>query len=303
KLSKAQQEALLKAQTGREVLWVLNGVFGAAALVWALGSGVAVAEGGNGWDEVLMFAAMGFLPFGIVVAGAVVGGRRLTARRQALAELCTASPPVAAGAPVRCRVCAAPVEPKSDSPIVSCGYCEADNIVSREALGRATVRQVKATENLVGEVQAALTDVGAAARAAWISALKTAFAAPALGLAASFLVVLVTNAVPLEVDRKVQYAVVDEGGRPCIGRIVDGDLLETRRDEEALAVTRTRLAGGAAKERGDATLVLGRRLKDTRGKVWTVRDVKRKLAGRNYVEFKEDDAPAWTELEAFCLAE
>ncbi len=305
KLSRAQADALLSAQTRREGLWVLNAAFILLALIWAIGNTVAMVDANSAWDERLIFMAMGFLPLLTVVAGAWFGARNLTARRRALAERCAASPPAVPGAPVRCRICAAPIQPRGTEKVAECGYCGADNLVSKEVLARAVHRHQKLAANLQQEVKSALLDVSAAAKSAYAGAIGFALGAPAVGFGVAFVLVIVLMGTQLEVDRSAQYAVVQEEGRQCIARIVAGKL-ELRRGDGALQVVHRILEDAVVLERADATRFVGRVLRDAEdkeGKQWKVKDVKRKLGGRNVPLFGEEDAPFSTELEAFCLAE
>lgn len=303
KLSRAQAQALLSERRGRKVLWALHGVFIFIALTWAA-AGVAMAvQEGREWDEQLLFGTMGLLPLAIVVSAAWRGGSKLTARRKALAEKCAASPPVAPGAPVRCRVCAASILAPSTAKVAACEYCGADNLLSKEVLAKAVYRTKALTADLKAEVEAALEDVSDAAWSAYFQAIKSAFLAPLLGFGGTLLVALLAFGIQLEVDRSAEYAVIQEEGRPCIARIVEGRTLEMRRGEEAMELVRRALESSAVLERSDATRFIGQRLRDVAGKEWTVKEVKRRLAGRNVVIFGEEEAPPATELEAFCLAE
>lgn len=301
KLSETQARALLSVNTGRVGLRVLHGVFILAALIWALGGGAVMRDGDRALGEQAMFAAMGFLPLLFVVIAAWRGGSKLTARRQALAEKCAASPPVVPGAPARCRLCAAPMQSQGIEKVASCTYCGADNLLGKEVLARAVHRHKAATANLEAEVKQALTDVGSEAWSAYFKALRSAIVAPVLGFGSSFVLVLVLYGIHLEVDRSVEYAVVKDEGRSCIARVVEGKTLVMRRGETAMDVVRRAFEPAVALERADALRFVGLILRDVHGKEWKVKEVKRRLDGRNIVIFAEDDAPTWTELEAFCL--
>jgi hypothetical protein len=303
KLSRTQADALTSARTGRKVLWALHGVFLFAASIWSLGGIITLVEGKLGWDEMLLLCSLSFLPLLTVVFFAWRGASRLTARREALAEKCAASPPAVPGAPLRCRVCAAPIQSSSGTEkVADCGYCGADNLIDKKVLLRAVRRQKELTADLEAEVRAALTDVSAAARSAYVQALKSAVLAPVISLGAGLVVVLVLSGIHLEVDRSVEYAVVRDEGRPCIARVLPGGTqLELRRGEEALDVVHRALAPSEALERSDATRFVGRVLRDPTGKEWKLKEVKRKLGGRNIALFDEAEAPPWLALEAFCL--
>lgn len=301
KLSWTQAEGLLSAKTGRKGLWFLHGVFIFAALVWAAGSMAAMMDARGAWDAQALFVPIGLLPLATVVFAAWRGFSRLTARRQALAEKCAASPPAVPGAPLRCRVCAAPIQTRGTDKVGTCGYCGADNLVDAAVLARAVSRHKAQVEDLEAEVKAALTDVNAAARAAYVQALKSAFLAPLLGFGTCFVLVTVLWGIHLEADRSAEYAIVKDEGQRCIARIVEGARLEMRRGDGALEVVHRAFEPASALERADATRFIGRRLRDAAGKAWKVKEVKRTLSGNNIAVFEEEGAPAWSELEAFCL--
>lgn len=304
KLSRAQSRALLSEKRGRKVLWFLHGVFVFAALTWAAGCVAMMVQEGRAWDELLLFGAMGLLPLAFVVSAAWRGGAKLTARRQALAEKCAASPPVAPGAPVRCRVCAASILAPSTEKVATCDYCGADNLLGKEVLARAVHRTKALTADLKAEVEAALEDVSDAAWSAYFQAVKSAFLAPLLGFGGAFVFALGAFGVQLEVDRSTEYVLIPEKGRSCIARIVEGRMLETRPGAETMEIVRRAFESSAALERSDATRFVGRKLWDSAsGKEWTVKEVKRRIAGRNVAIFSEEDAPGATELEAFCLSD
>jgi hypothetical protein len=303
KLSRAQAEALVSAKRGRKVLWVLHGVFVFLALSWAAVGVAMMVEEGRTWDEQLLFGTMCLSPLAIVVSAAWRGGAKLTARRQALAEKCAASPPVAPGAPVRCRVCAASILAGSTEKVATCEYCGADNLLGKEVLARAVHRTKALTADLTAEVRSAMEDVSDAAWSAYFQAIKSAFLAPIFSFGAMFIVALGAFGTFREVDLKAEYAIVQEEGRPCIARIVEGTTLEMRRGKEAMDLVRRAIESSATLERSRATRFLGGKLRDVSGKEWTVQQVKRRLGGRNVVLFVEDEAPPATELEAFCLSE
>lgn len=96
--------------------------------------------------------------------------RRMARARRDLLEHCAALPPEAEGEPSRCHVCGAGLAAEGAAAVVRCPHCEADNVVSTEALARARERRVAdvdSYEALVRE-QADTTTAGRGLMNVWL---------------------------------------------------------------------------------------------------------------------------------------
>jgi hypothetical protein len=85
-----------------------------------------------------LIGALMFTTLGLPIVFGVYGRRRTTARLRLQAAL-AALPPQRAGAPLRCRKCAAPLPIEPDALGETCYYCGADNLVQmpEEWIGKA----------------------------------------------------------------------------------------------------------------------------------------------------------------------
>jgi DNA-directed RNA polymerase subunit RPC12/RpoP len=300
-LSDTQQKALTRVTSGRGGLWAIYGAFFGLTSCWALGSVVALFDVGTRWDEQLLLVVMGLAPLVLVTLSARRTFSRLTERRQALAELCAAAPPAAPGAPLHCRVCAAPVQSTGASAVAACDYCGAHNLVNPESLARAAARQKAATVDFEGEVRSALTDVDAAARAAYGQAARSAVLVPVGALGICFVLALVLVLFDRAADPAVEFVVVEESGRRCLGLVVDGAQVQRRTPDES-AATLAPLDSVSVQERGRVGQFVGRRLvRGDQAAGWTVKEVRRTLGGTHFPEFEESEGPVREPLESYCL--
>jgi len=82
--------------------------------------------------------------------------RRLAAKRRELTLVCAAEPPLSEGASARCRLCGGDLPDRDEGAeaVVRCSYCDADNLVSSDALALRAREAEAHGDDLVATIRA-----------------------------------------------------------------------------------------------------------------------------------------------------
>lgn len=196
-------------------------VIGAAVLLvlfWIAICAFNIADHGplTAWLSMLLIPVV---IVGVAIVVAVRAGRKA---RSALAEAFGAFPPVREGAPTRCRVCGAALAWREDDAIVSCAFCQAENLVHPDIL--ATVSWERSTT--LADFESRLRDrtshalkTAARGSAITIGALIVAPVGTLLLVAATMTVVRVAMGYR-PTDKTIQYVAVKGSKRWCVAKVL-----------------------------------------------------------------------------------
>lgn len=151
----------------------------------------------------------------------VVGWTALRHGLRQLEDACAATPPRSEGEPARCYVCGGPLT--DGAAIVHCSFCQADNVVSRQALTRSREHHDRATADLAGRVGGRAKAVRSLTRRILFALVGSLFVGPVLMIVSMVLLVVAVDGVELDLDASQRIAFVDVGGERCVGELLEGD--------------------------------------------------------------------------------
>lgn len=290
-LSGAQR---LNVASARSYLVFLSIGLGAVLLPLMLLAGGCVAlfgtaesfEPGN-----LLFIALGALPLVLGLGASLLALRHVHRRGAALVERCAAVPPVAQGHPARCHVCGGPLEVHARQGIVRCGFCQADNLVSRSVLSRLGARRQARIGQLLEQVQGEARALDQSAMAAGAAAFATVLLAPVVGFVLLVGIVIAGTATETEPLPDAVYALAPYTNTRCVVRVVragSGEVLEHGTDRPVGAPERSAAPSGLERVRGAE--LAGRELGLEGSRRGKVKRLYRTLLARSfdYVELETD---------------
>ncbi len=141
------------------------GVFGAPFVVMVLSQlSRAVSLDGDEARRALV-AGLAYVPTLAGLAGlAVYSFRALRAQRRSLEVTCAAGPPVAPGAPARCRVCGGEIHTGAAGALVRCTYCQADNLLAPDRIAEQAVARARDADDQVAAISREAQALGRAGR-------------------------------------------------------------------------------------------------------------------------------------------
>lgn len=214
-LTALQRRTLLSAGLGKAlflvVLVLLTLPFGTCAMTCT-----RMSDSVQTWAVVLL----GFGPLAIVLAAGALGVWLIGRRRRQLEDACVAAPPLAPGEPAGCRVCGADLVVGADRGIVRCPYCQADNIVSPEAMARRASSSATATGVFEQQVRQQAASLHLVTGTATFIVLLAALAAPFVVVVVALVVGSVLMKVEGPADETVDYAFADTESGRCVGELV-----------------------------------------------------------------------------------
>lgn len=154
----------------------------------------------------------------VVGAGLVALAAR---RRRALEAACAAVPPAVHGEPARCHICGAELPPPSVDAhgIARCGYCAADNLVEPAVLARMGAKRAKHIEDYEAAVRREGVSVSAETALSTILIGVLVVGAPGVCLVASLFTFKVAPSYEAEVNRDLDYLLVDTPRGACAARV------------------------------------------------------------------------------------
>lgn len=245
----------------------------------------------------LLFILVGTLPLGLGLGASFMALRHVHRRGVALAERCAAVPPSAEGQPARCHVCGGPLEVHAKQGIVRCGFCRADNVVSRSILSRLGAKRQARVGQLLEQVQGEARALDRSALAAGGAAFATVLLGPAVGFVILVCVVIAATATETGPLPDAVYALAPHTNTRCVVRVVSagsGEVLQHGTDRPVGAPDRSAVPSGLVRMRG-ADLI-GRELGLEGSRKGTVKRLYRTLLARSfdYVEL-EADGRRWSE--------
>ena len=191
------------------------------ALLFAI-LGVSIISSGDG--EVPTMFGISFIvtvcaPVLVLLVFGVGGLLWLKKSRRALRLAAAAEPPAHPGGAARCRMCAADL-PGSQDPVVRCQFCESDNLVDRELLGKMSTTRHAALD----DYQQVVASKSGAVRKAVVSATLAIVMAVVVGPIA-VVVLFIGSALILgniEASARLdhQYGMIPTpGGQLCAGSV------------------------------------------------------------------------------------
>lgn len=172
----------------------------------------------------LMLGCVFVLPPLLMIAGGRRLSRRLAGRAETLARLCAASPPRVPGEPALCRVCGAPLRPAGAEAVCRCDYCQADNLVDPVRLAAMRDRQAPVVDSFRQTVSDRARALGVDAATASLIAVAMAIGVPVGTLLIFWYLALLVSHIELAPYPKIEYALRDRGGRPCIGELMHDEI-------------------------------------------------------------------------------
>jgi len=212
-LSRGQRAALSSGCLSAGIYGALACVLGIPALC-SMSCGIYfVLDYERADPGALFFAVSGALVLVVTVACAAW----ITRTRDKLRLAASATPPPVAGAPARCRACAAPLAAGTEA-VVRCEFCGADNLVAPEVLGRVVQQRVEVLAGFEERVAADAGDVRRAALRA-VAALVVTFVVTPFLVFAGTVVVLVVQSYVERPPHEFRYAIVDTEAGRCVARL------------------------------------------------------------------------------------
>lgn len=177
---------------------------------------------GPGPDNVWLTATLGFGPLLLVLLSGAAGVWWLRRSRQKLLESCAAAPPAAPGEPARCHVCGASLQAGAKA-LVRCGYCQADNIVTNEAMARVAHRQAVVTTGLEDTVRRNASSFGMQTLLVNGFVVVMALGAPVACFAVAVIVLMGLSQMELPPDETVHYVRYPTPAGECLARVETKD--------------------------------------------------------------------------------
>ncbi len=176
---------------------------------------------GPGPSNFFYTATLGFVPLLLVLVSGGFGLWWLRRSRRKLLDRCAAVPPPVPGQPARCHVCGAPLTAGGSGAVVRCGFCQADNVVTKDVLSRVAGRQHLVTTGLEQDVRRQASSFGMQSMLVNAFVLIMAFLAPIGGFVAAIAIGLGLSQLELEPDTSIRYVRYPTPAGQCLARIRD----------------------------------------------------------------------------------
>jgi uncharacterized Zn finger protein (UPF0148 family) len=218
-LSQAQRYNLRASRSNLFVLGVVLLII-MVPLLGMAGSCSVLAVSGQGFEPMaLVLFLAGCLPFVVGICASILALRHVRNRGKELAVRCLALAPENAGEPARCHVCGGALEVSSKQGVVRCGFCRADNLVSKDALARMTARRRLEVGKIGEQVRAEGRALDDSALAAGLVAFVVAVLSPIVSVVFVFAAILIGSEIELEVRDDATYTLVRVTNVSCIAEV------------------------------------------------------------------------------------